>query len=48
MGQTLSASSGITNNDTSAQDVSPIEQVMELFVDLGDMLSVLNESTEQR
>ena len=48
MGQTLSASSGMTNNDTSAQDVSPIEQVIELLVDLGDMLSMLNGSKEQR
>ena len=48
MGQTLSASSGISSNDTSGEDISPLEQVIEVFVDVGDMLSVLNGSTEQR
>ena len=41
MGQTMSASSDMSNNVT-------IEQVIELFVDLGDMLSMLNGSKEQR
>ena len=44
----MSASSDMSNNVTSAEDISPLEQVIELFVDLGDMLSMLNGSTEQR
>ena len=42
----MSASSDVSNNDTSAEDISPIEQVMELFVDLRDLLSSFNGSSE--